>query len=314
MFDSLSAHLLEVKPIKLGYLNTNRNFMGDFTLSGTEDYFTTQNELSGVIDFKINYDSVNFLTDVRDKFSTITTQSKLEVYGENLPEHLCGDLKDNCANYWVTLPVDLLSGTDDYCYGSVNIIPLKNNFGEEHQTLCAPCYKKYNTLNFGFGGLDNFKPELLYTTHVDNVFFGKERKSFKFKIPDWSDPISALDGNDFLCYGSLASDCSLYSDSIEWYLSGENNPTLITTWLSGNTCDATWVDSYYQDGIFTDVSPSEITLLSGVEYTYIRPSALSDEEIKLTITNSNDIIFSLDCVSGDTIVDASPNNIDGTFI
>ena len=309
MFPSLPTSLYTVKPIKLSYLNPNRDFMSE--LSGTGNY-QFQSELSAVEDFSIAFDSVNILTENRNVFSTNRTQSDFAVYLETLPAKNCDETQSSCSNYWVTAPVGSYTEGINECVLPTNILALKNNFTETHNTPCAPCYREYMGLNLGENGLDNLKPELLYVSNFDTRFVSKDVQNFTFSIPDWSDPISGIDLSNFICYGSIADDCPVYADNIKW-VNSQGIETL--SYFKGDSCSAGWVERYYDtDTLFSDTEiNSNLILLSGVDYQYIRPNETEEAVIQQNLGNRNSLIFGFDCVSSDTIVDASLNNIDGTF-
>lgn len=323
MFHTLLSSVYIATPIKLTYLNENRDFYGDFTLSGDEEYFQFQDELSAIEDISIAFDSVHFLTDVRDRFTAVRsdltgfdanigTASTLAVFNEDMGID-CENVKNTCGNYWVTLPVAAYTMVSGECIGQTNVVALKNNFSETHQTTCTPCYRNYTQFNFGANGVDNLKPELLFRTSVDIQYFDKTQTEFEFSLPDFSESISGDEIPDFNCFGALGGSCPTYTDNIKWYPEGTTQP--VYSWLKGDACSGVWVDRYInQDGSTTDVTPTQMTLHSSTPYTYIRPNNEQIEELRASIAESDETIFSFDGVSGDQILDQSPNQLNGKYV
>jgi hypothetical protein len=312
MFPNLHPSLYNVHPIKLTYLNENRGFYGDFTTDINEGVFQFQDELSAVEDIAIAFDSVNFLTDVRSNMSIGLSASKLAVFNKDIGID-CDNVKESCCNHWITLPLDSYTNISGVCVASTNVLPLKNNFSDTHQTTCAPCYRIYTQFNFGSGGVDNLKPELLFRTNTEIQYFDKTQTEFDFNIPDFSEGLSGDNIPNFNCFGALGGDCPSFTDSIKWY--PENSSQPMYTWLSGDACEGVWVDRHiHTDGSTTDTSPSEMVLLSGTTYTYTRPSNEQIEELRASIAASDETIFSFNGVSGDQIIDQSPNKLNGKYV
>lgn len=321
-FFHLPKSTYTITPIKLDYLNSNRKFYGDFMLSGSDTHFQFQDELSAVQDVCVAFDSVNFLTDVRDKFSEVTllssfaydrtnTMSTLAVFDVDINVD-CDNTPTAYSNYWITLPVENYT-TGEECVGSTNVIPLKNNFSETHHTTCTPSYRTYTQFNFGNSGLDNLKPELLFRTKVDIQHYSTEQTEFTFKLPDNSPSLTGSDIPDFNCFGGLGGNCPTYTDNIKWYPDGSTEP--IFSWLSGDDCAGVWADRIVgSDGEVVDIVPTQMELHSGIEYTYLRPNNETLDELRASIAESDETIFSFDSVSGDTIVDESSNKINGKYV
>jgi hypothetical protein len=140
MFPYLSPTLFNISPIKLTYLNGNRDFYGDFTLSGSHEHFKFQDELSAVEDIAIAFDSVNFLTDVRNKMSNARTNSTLAVFNEEIDID-CNNVIGTYGNYWITIPLDSYTNISGVCISKSNVLALKNNFSDTHHPTCTPCYR-----------------------------------------------------------------------------------------------------------------------------------------------------------------------------
>ena len=309
MFNDLDTTKYNTKPIVLSYLNHDRKFFKEVTtLSSNDPFIIQQTELSSVLDFSISFDSVNILTEGRGLFSTNRTQSSLSVYTNITPELDCESVTTSINNYWVTLPLDGYIDTVSGCNGCVNITPLKNNFNQQHQTLCNSPYREYRTFNFGELGFDNLKPQLLFTTNSQTESIDKIHTNFIFRIPDLSEPISGDALSSFNCWGSVVGDCPNNADNIIW----SDGERIITSWFKGDDpCSGGWVERYIDvNGELSDTLPnSELVLLSGIDYEYVRPY-----ETMLTNTNFDaeeieNSIFILGETKGTSIYDRSPNNI-----
>lgn len=279
MFIPIPPSSLERKSIRLDYLNPHKNFMGGFmdnppSACNCEFGNKFQESLSAVWDFSQNYDSVNFLTETRSKFSVNTPDSKLAKFSESPPELETSDITP-LFNYWVTTPLEIVGG-DTYCHGESNLIPLKNNFDENERVTCKNPYREYSGFNFGEHGLDNFRPNLIY--HSDTILVESDEAEFVFRIPDNSLPLN-LSSMDFSCFNAIAGDCPPNSDNIIW---GDN----MITWLSGSECEGVWVDREYglngetclssfpslESVLYKDTNPSNLFLVSGQDYIYQKPS------------------------------------------
>lgn len=314
MFETLSSFQYTATPIKFSYLVPEKFIFNDF-VDGS-GVFQFQSALSGVTDFAINFDSINILTDSRDQFSHSDTSSSLAVYSEDIPYRECGEVPTACLNYWVTTPINAFTLSGDECIYDTNIVPLKNNFSETHSKTCTPCYRQYKTLNFGEDGLDNFNPEFIYTSNTRFQRNGVE--NFTFRLPDYSEPIplsgdyydvvTGGDVPDFICQGAIASDTPIYSDCITW-MSGSHE---VKTWLKGDQCSGQWVDGF-KDDFLTD-KPTELVLLSGVDYVYTRPVNRTSEVITELLQSSDKVVFVLTGLSGDTVIDGSQYSNNGTFV
>jgi hypothetical protein len=315
MFSALPVSSYDVKPVKLSYLNPNRDFMGDFVLSGVDDSHQFQQELSAVWDFSLNNDSVNILTEPRETFSDGIVHTGLAVYTEDLPNLDCSLSASASWNYWATFGKDSSGlSSDSVCNITGNIVPLKNNFSETHEVTCNAS-RVYTNFGLGERGLDNFKPKLIYTTDHETTIF--DDPIFTFRLPDYAENLIAS-AVDFSCFGVLAGDNPFTSDNIIW----GDNPHQFLTWLSGTECQSVWVDRYYglsgtsisdypnlESVAYSDIVPSEILLLSGVDYIYKRP-----ESIPISDVVSDNMLFGAGGILGDVITDISDNHNDAKFV
>mgnify|MGYP005988781163 CR=1 FL=1 len=277
MLLSLPSEYITKTPIKFGYLNPNRSFFGDFMETLPDDCVCgegdrLQAELREVWDFNQNFNSINFLTNVRPKFSIGMVDPLLSVFTEEAPL-MTEESPTPCFNFWTTFPKNSQDG-DDSCLFEGNIIPLKNNFSEKETVTCSDCYRNYSYFNFGEHQLDSYKPSLLFTTNTLTETF--EEGEFTFKLPDLSDPINLVD-LDFSCFGSLAGSCPEEADHV--IANG------VVSWLKGDECESVWVDRYYglvgetcledapelESVLFEDIEPSQTVLSEGEEYIYRRP-------------------------------------------
>ena len=333
MFPVLSSDSYDCSPIKLEYINPNKDFIGDFIRTESKECYKFQEELSSVYDFAINKDSVNILTDVRGNFSIGLPQSKLAIYGDT-PSLECDIDIDASWNYWLSFGVsepkinridtpfwddttfwkDREIWSDDSSGGSnyiskCNIIPLKNNFTEVNTPFCNDI-RTYRNLDMGERGLDKFKPNLIYDINTKTDIYTEDE--FIFRLPNFSDDIP-IDSLDFSCFGSVANENIEFADRILW---GDNR----VTWLSGGMCDNIWVDRVYGlsgsslntslDSVsFVDNHPSELILMSEVDYNYVRPTSRVVEDVV-----SDNLIFGLNNVSDAEVIDISSNNNNGEFI
>jgi hypothetical protein len=279
MLIPVPSEYIKKTPIKFGYLNPNRSFFDGFMetlpagfIGGDGDRI--QLELSEVWDFSQNFNSVNFLTNVRTKFSEGMTTPVLSVFTEEVPI-MAEESPEPCFNYWTSFPKTstIEADSDSYLFRG-SIIPLKNNFSEKETVTCGSCYRNYSYFNFGEHQLDTFKPSILFTTNTITQTF--DTSEFTFKLPDLSDPINLVD-LDFSCFGALAGSCPEEADHI--IANG------VESWLKGDDCESVWVDRYYglvgetclsdspelESVLFEDINPSQTVLSAGEVYTYKRP-------------------------------------------
>lgn len=258
--------------------------------------YGTQECLINSLDFEIFEDSINILTEKRKEFYNEGT-SYLASFNENLESLDCNESLESTTNYWLTFPLDSVSeGLSSIKY-SGNILPLKNNFTENHFSTCVDYYRDYKGFNFS----NSLNPELVFTTdHVSESYEGQE---FIFNIPKFNPDVNVND-LDWICYGSTAGDYD-NSDHIEWY---DDEGDLITSWLSGGDCSGVWYDRTFGlsgsalsslpnlESVSYEDIVSELILLSATDYNYIRTSGSFDSEFV-------EEIFVMDYVEDDVVVD-----------
>ena len=262
------------------------------------------------MDFAIYEDSVNILTDLRTNFHDTIPSSSLASYTEDLPNVSCDESLSACSNYWLTFPLGAFTNNLSSCKQAGNILPLKNEFTEQHATSCISCYREYKNFNF----CHSLKPELIFSTENINQTFTQNQ--FVFQLPDFSNPTPVND-LDWSCFGSRATDCFFNSDQIEWF---DNNDEQRCSWLSGNECDSVWMDRVFGlsgtdvlsacpnlESVFYQDTISNLTLLSGGGYSYTR-------NLNNVINTELPTIFSLNCIDDNVVVDGSVNSNDGEVL
>jgi len=317
MFDELPAELVKRTFIKFDYLNPTRT--DDDTIISVSNGRYYQSSLKGVLDFSMNFNSVNFLLGGKYDYSPFAVAPISTVYTRNIPDQSCDYVKTpEIFQYWLTAPVNDwdFSSEDQMFHKKTNFIPLRSTFTETNDRCYTTNFRAYATFNFGENGNDKYTPELLYTTKTEYSVFDETQTEFYFSIPDFSPPIP-MSGDDptldFVKFGAIANTRSDNSDSIVWR---DSNGFLKTSWLrnkNGIGCGSgEWVDTYKSD-VLTHV-PTELVLLSGVEYQYVRPLITTDDEINNSIQKTDAIVYKFGGVVGSEVVDDSSFNNDGMII
>jgi hypothetical protein len=282
--------------------------------------------LEGAYDANINHHAINVLT--KPLSGSLNG-------GENPFIRQGGTDRGATLQYLITASLSSVSSVIENQWSiPYHPIPLKTLQNNDYQYTCVDSMRTYHTLNFGVKGVPYDRPVLGYSSSYASQTFESDVQT-RFVFPHNALPIP-LSASTLACDGAIAGSCPSNSDLIYHHIEGYTpNTDFLVSWLSGDGCNVQWVDRYIANagvsggslGDFdsgfdsgfdittiiygnavTDVNPSQMSLVPGDEYTYLRRGRnLNNAYIQ---SLSSTLVFSIDGVSNDIALDSSGGGFD----